>query len=198
VRRVRQLRAGWASPDRPARHVRDRTADALPDAVADGFAAAPFPASPASGPPTFSLVLSRRARREAAAGAAATATPDPRLRSVEQVLAGLQAAACALALTMSAVSWLWLAGRGSLVGQGSALTNQTSGGLVTHSPLHPLLTVSGTALTLIMLLISLLLAPVVNPFYSAPTERRGLHAATSGVFTVLVVTTVAVIANAAR
>ena len=114
------------------------------------------------------------------------------------MLAGLQAAACVLALTMSVVSWLWLAGRGSLVGQGSALTNQTSGGLVTHSPLQPLLTVSGTALTLVMLLICLLLAPVVNPFYSAPTERRGLHAATSGVFTVLVVTTVAVIASAAR
>jgi hypothetical protein len=165
--------------------------------VADGFAASPFPAS---GPPTISLVITRRARRETFQAAVST-VPDPRLRSVERVLAGMQAGACGLALTMSVISWLWLTARGSIAGQSSALANQASGGsggLVAHNPLQPLLGVSGATLTLIMLLISLLLAPVVNPFYAAPTERRGLHAATSGVFSVLAVTTVAVIASAAR
>jgi hypothetical protein len=195
VRRVRQKLAGRAPLGRLARHVRDHTAEAFPDAVAEGFAASPLPAA---GPPTISLVISRRARREAAATAATAAVTDPRLRSVEQLLAGMQAASCGLALTMSVVSWLWLATRGAIAGQRSALTNQASGGLVTRGPLQPLLTLSGTTLTLVMLSICLLLAPVVNPFYAPPSTRRLLHTATSGVFAVLVVTTVAVIANAAR
>jgi hypothetical protein len=196
VQRVSQRLARRAPLGRPARHVRDHTAEAHPDAVADGFVAGPYRAS---GPPTtIALVISRRARREAVTAAALSATTNPRLRSVERLLAGMQAAACALALTMSVVSWMWLAARGSVAGQGSALTNQASGGLVVAGPFQPLLAVSGTALTLIMLLISLLLAPVVNPFYAAPADRRWLHAATSSVFAVLAVTTVAVIARAAR
>jgi hypothetical protein len=110
----------------------------------------------------------------------------------------MQAAGCGVALTMSLASWLWLAAHRSLAGQASTLANQASGGLATPVPLQPLVAVSGPSLMLVMLLASLLLALVVNPFFAAPVARRGLHAATSGAFAVLAVSTVAVIASAAR
>jgi hypothetical protein len=148
-------------------------------------------------PPTLSLVLSRRARREAAAAA----VRDPRLDVIERVLTGFQIAGNALALVLSAVGWGWLAvhASGTAAQAPGALTNDAAGA-ATSGPalLHPLAALSGTTLVLIMLPTCLLMAPSVNPFYAPPPERRLLHTGHTVAFAVLAVSTVAVIAGAAR
>jgi hypothetical protein len=159
-------------------------------------------------------VISRRARREAAErAAAAQLRPDPRIETIERVFAGLQGAGNVFVLALSAVGWLWLAAQrtavtaaagrtaGRATGQASSGTGAMAdtlphGGTLGHL-MQPLATTSGATLVLIMLSTCLLLAPVVNPFY-APPERRLLHASTTALFGVLAVTTVAVIAGAAR
>jgi hypothetical protein len=103
-----------------------------------------------------------------------------------------------LALGLSGASWLWLAHQGPAPGQGGTVATEASSEGLVEQTLQPLIGLSGVTLALVMLLASLLMAPVVNPFYVAPNERRWLHVLTTAVFAVLAMTTVAVIANAAR
>lgn len=159
-------------------------------------------------PPTIALVISRRARREAAAGAAAESRTDPRLEVIERVLASLQVAGNAFVLALSAAGWLWLVAQRSVhassaparePGTAGVVVDDLPDGVLTNSALlHPLVVTSGTTLVLVMLVTCLLLAPVVNPFYAPPREHRLLHASTTVLFGVLAMTTVAVIASAAR
>jgi len=177
----------------------------LPPPAGGGPAWAPVPGrgTTTGQPPTLSLVLSRRARREAAATAAASAVPDRRLEVIEQVFTGFQVAGNVLALALSAVAWLWVATHhpvaptaqdpGALAGDTGAATT----GLAGSALLHPFAAISGTALVLIMLPACLLMAPSVNPFYAPPAERRRLHTSRTAVFALLAMSTVAVIAGAA-
>jgi hypothetical protein len=142
-------------------------------------------------------MLSRRARREAAAAA----TPDPRLDVIERVLTGFQVAGIVLALGLSVLSWGWLAARGSggsLGTPGSTRDLAGAGSPVTGGLLGPLAELSGTALVLLMLPACLLMASAVNPFYAPPPGRRVLHTGRTLVFVILALSTVAVIAGAAR
>ena len=190
----------WA-PGPAARHVRQ--APGLP-LEAPGPAEAPVPA-----PPTLSLMLSRRARRQAAEAAAAASLRDPRLDVIERVLTGLRLAGDAAALALSAVAWVWVAGHraaGPLTGDATA--DATGAGLAggpgaaagggANPLLHPLAGVSGTSLLLVMLLACLMMAPSVNPFYAAPPEGRLLQLSRTAAFAVLAISTVAVVTNAAR
>jgi hypothetical protein len=164
--------------------------------------------SRSTAPPTIALVISRKARKEAAASAAAESRVDSRLETIERVLAGLQIGGNAFVLALSATGWLWLAAQHSAhaspapaqkAGTSGVVADNAPGGIVTGSPLlHPLVTASGATLVLVMLATCLLLAPVVNPFYAPPREHRLLHASTTVLFGVLAMTTVAVIASAAR
>jgi hypothetical protein len=167
-----------------------------------GHLAVPAGGLPISSPPTLSLVLSRRARREAARASAAARTTDRRLNAVERLLTGLQIGWDAAALALCLAAWVWIAAhRASTPGRDAsrALAGDTSTGALTASPLlHPVTTVTGTAMVLVMLASCLLMAQTVNPFYAPPAAGRRLHVATTAVFAVLAVTTVAVIAGAAR
>lgn len=166
------------------------------------------PGSSPAPPTTLSLVISRRARREAAGAAAAAARPpDPRLEVIEHVFTGLHVAGNVFVLALSAVGWLWLAvhraaasvaGGQVAAGAADAAQHLPASGLSANPLLQPLATASGATLVLIMLATCLLMAPVVNPFYAPPDERRLLHTTTTLLFGVLAVTTVAVIAGAAR
>jgi len=196
---MRQKPVAATSLRLPARHVRDAPGPARAEArpiVQPRPQPQPQPSTVAA-PTTLSLVISRRARREAVEAAVAGATVDPRVQRIEQVLTGFQLSACALVLGLSGAGWLWLSHQSRAPGQGGAVaTEASSDGLV--ETLQPLIGLSGATLALVMLMASLLMAPVVNPFYVAPNERRWLHALTTSVFVLLAVTTVAVIANAAR
>jgi hypothetical protein len=155
-------------------------------------------------------VISRRARREAAAEAAAAARPpDPRLQVIEHVFTGLHVAGNVAVLLLSALGWLWLAvhrpaasGAGQVASGAADVSTAGQGvpasGLGAVPILQPLATASGATLVLVMLATCLLMAPVVNPFYAPPNERRLLHTMTTLLFGILAVTTVAVIAGAAR
>jgi hypothetical protein len=145
-------------------------------------------------------VISRRARREAAARAAATdERVDPRIETIERVLAGLQSVGNVFVFALSAAGWLWLAAQhrglapttGGRTGSetGSVADSVPRTGLVDHL-LQPLAGTSGATLVVIMLATCLLLAPVVNPFYTPP-DRRLLHTATTASFGILAVATVA-------
>lgn len=150
-------------------------------------------------PPTIALVISRKTRREATEAAlAASRPPDPRLETIERAMVGVQAAGNVLVAGLCALAWVWLGSQRAPVGNSSgaiadATTARSGGGLF-----GPLAAASGTTLSLMLLSACLFLAPVVNPFYAPPADRRGLHLATTVMFGVLVVTTVAVIAGAAR
>jgi hypothetical protein len=151
-----------------------------------------------SSPPTIALVLSRRARRDAARTAQDSARPDPRLELIERVLAGAQLTGCVIAGLLSVIGWMWLAGRGSAP-QGALTGDSSSAAAVTGTGLlQPVASMSASSLILLLLPVCVLLAPVVNPFYAAPAERRRLHTATSVAFAALAITTVAVIAAAAN
>jgi hypothetical protein len=145
-------------------------------------------------------VISRKTRREAVEAARAAARPpDPRLEMVEKVMSGVQAAGNVLVAGLCAVAWLWLGSRRTPAAGSTGAIAEVPQASMTGSPfLNPLAAASGTTLTLIMLSACLLLAPVVNPFYAPPAERRHLHLTTTALFGLLVVTTVAVIAGAAR
>jgi hypothetical protein len=119
------------------------------------------------------------------------------------VFTGFQLAGNLGALALSAVAWVWLAAHRSDPASGQAPDTLAGaatdvGGFAGHSLLQPLTSISGAALVLLMLPTCLLMAPSVNPFYAAPSERRLLHAGRTAVFVVLAVSTVAVIAGAAR
>jgi uncharacterized membrane protein YidH (DUF202 family) len=181
-----ELRPG--TPPRPAaRHARV----GVPGPATGPALAA---ADPPTGPTTLSLVLSRRARREAlAAASAAGRGRDPRLLAVERTLLALEVTADVAAAGLCAVSWLWLfahapSGPGR-VAQGSAV------GLGAVTWLQPVVGATGGTLALLLLLGCLLMAPVVNPFYTAPADRRGLYLATTATFGVLAVTTVVMLTS---
>jgi hypothetical protein len=219
---VRPTAPGRGASQRPARHVRGRIVETdwtlgpePPPRPGSGVTDRPEmsgrptpPGNPPAPPTTLSLVISRRARREAAARAAqAQQAVDPRIETIEKVLAGLQAAGNVFVLALSAVGWLWLAaqreGRAqAAVGRATGGTDQLAdstpaGTFLGHLMPQSLVTASGATLVVIMLATCLLLAPVVNPFY-APPERRALHTATTALFGLLALTTVAVIAGAAN
>lgn len=117
---------------------------------------------------------------------------------IERVLTGVQIGANVAVAGLCLIAWLWLgalrarsAGTGTIADVPDA---PTSG----NPLLHPLAAASGTTLVLMLLSACLFLAPVVNPFYAPPAQRRALHTTTTVLFGVLVATTVAVIAGAAR
>jgi hypothetical protein len=139
----------------------------------------------------LSLVISRKARREAAAVAEAASRPDPRIEVIEHALTGLHVAGNVYVLVLSVIGWLWLAVQ-------QPATTAASPASATGGPLQPLVNASGATLVLLMLATCLLMAPVVNPFYAPPDERRLLHTMTTIFFGILAVSTVAVIAGAAR
>jgi hypothetical protein len=146
-------------------------------------------------------VLGRRARREAGAAAAAAAVRDPRRELLERILTWFQLAGNVLALLLSVVAWAWVA-----MHRSGATPARASGALtddVTAVPglgglLHPLTSLPGAALVLVTLPACLLMAPSVNPFYAPLPERRALAGGRTAVFAVLAVSTIALIAVAAR
>jgi hypothetical protein len=147
-------------------------------------------------------VLSRKARREAAALAAAASTTDPRVDLIENVLTGFRVAGDLTALALSTGAWIWLAEHRSGVAvtrspDATAQEAATMGGPLLQPLLQPLVSMSGTLLVLLMLMTCLLMAPTVNPFYAAPPERRVLQYTRTVTFAVLALSTVAVIAGAA-
>lgn len=199
-------------PDRQRGHRLDQQPEAR-------LAARPAPSAPPRlrpGPPdggypppptTLSLVISRKARREAAALAEAAARPDPRIEVIEHVLTGLHVAGNVFVFSLSVIGWLWLAVQQPTTADTAARAGTATGsvaqttapsGLASHAVLQPLVNASGATLVLVMLATCLLMAPVVNPFYAPPDERRLLHTTTTVLFGLLALSTVAVIAGAAR
>lgn len=163
----------------------------------------PRPPGGPQSPATLSLVLSRKARREAVALAAAASTTDPRVDVIESLLTAFRVAGDLAALALSTAAWIWLAGHRSAVSQARAADGSAGDGAVTvggpllQPLLHPLVGISGTALVLLMLMACLFMAPSVNPFYAAPPEHRVLQISRTATFAVLALSTVAVVAGAA-
>ena len=110
-------------------------------------------------------------------------------------------------LALSVVGWLWLlaqrAGRAQASGgrvtgaTGPVADSAPTGGILAHLMPQSMVAASGATLVVIMLATCLMLAPVVNPFYTPP-ERRILHTATTALFGLLALTTIAVISGAAN
>jgi hypothetical protein len=154
-------------------------------------------AAQSTAPATIALVLSRRTRHQAAAAA----VRDPRLDTVERILAAFRIAADVLVLVLSAVAWVWIAAHRSAAGSAGAAGVPTDRPIAAPglaAVLRPLSGLSGTGLVLVALPTCLLMAASVNPFYSPPADHRARHTTRTAVFGVLVVSTVALFAAAAR